>query len=108
MDILFAQDGTAGSGMSFWFLMMIVFVIFYFLLIRPQSKQRKAHAKQLQELKKGDKILTRGGIYGKIVGIKGKENNIVLIDTGDNNKLSVARSYIAGLAETAPTEPETS
>jgi len=107
LDILHAQDAS-GGGMSFFVPMLIVFVIFYFLLIRPQSKQRKTHIKQLQELKKGDRILTRGGIYGNIVDIIGKEANMIIIDVGDKNKLTVARSYIAGLADSAPTEPENS
>ena len=49
-------------------------------------------------IKKGDKILTRGGLYGKIVNFQGKNDNKIVIDAGSGVKLNVARSYIAGLA----------
>ncbi|MFQ6610386.1 MAG: preprotein translocase subunit YajC [Fidelibacterota bacterium] len=106
MDILFAADqAPAGSGIGAFLPIILMFAILYFLIFRPQMKQRKVHAKTLEELKKGDKILTRGGIYGKIVEVTGKNNNKLIIDVGGNTKITVARAYVAGLAETAPDKP---
>jgi preprotein translocase subunit YajC len=79
-----------------------IFVIFYFLLIRPQQKQQKTHAKMLEGLKKGDKILTSGGFYGTIVGIKGTDLEVRF---AENVKLTVARSAVAKLIA-AGTEEE--
>ena len=69
--ILFAQsaNGQQQSPMSFLFLILIV-VIFYFFMIRPQVKKQKEIRKFRENLKKGDRIITTGGIYGKITDIK--------------------------------------
>jgi preprotein translocase subunit YajC len=72
--------------------MIAIFAIFYFLLIRPQQKQAKEHEKMLENLKKGDKILTTGGLYGTIVGIKGDDLEVKFSETV---KLFVARSAVA-------------
>ncbi len=71
-----------------------IFVIFYFLLIRPQQKQQKAHEKMLEGLKKGDKVLTTGGFYGTIVGIKGTDLEVRF---AENVKLTVARQAVSKL-----------
>ena len=77
----------------------LMFVIIYFLMIRPQSIQQKKHTSMLNELKKGDKVVTRGGIVGKIVDIQGSKNEKLIINTGDNTKLNILKSYITSLAE---------
>ena len=74
-----------------------MFLIFYFIIIRPQSNERKKHEDELINLKQGDKVLTRGGIYGTIIGFQGKNDNRVTLDAGSGTKLSVERSFIAGL-----------
>ena len=76
---------------------ILMFLIFYFIIIRPQSNERKKHENQLANLKQGDKILTRGGIYGTIIGFQGKSDNRVTLDAGSGTKFSVERSYIVGL-----------
>ena len=66
------QNG-GGGGMrtgALIFQMVAIFAIFYFLFLRPQQKQRKAHEARLLELKKGDKIVTAGGIVGDVVDVK--------------------------------------
>ena len=100
MDILFAQsvNAPAGSGIAAFLPFILMGLIIYFLIIRPQSKQRKEHDATITGLKKGDKILTRGGLYGKIVNFQGKNDNKVTIDAGSGVKLSISRSYIIGLA----------
>ena len=99
MSILFAQSSTsAGSGIAAFLPFILIGVVFYFLILRPQSKQRKGHESLIADLKKGDKILTRGGLYGKIVNFQGKNQNKIIIEASAGVKLTIARSYIAGLA----------
>ena len=99
MEILFAQNiGQSGSGILGFVPILLIGLVFYFLILRPQTKQRKQHENTLSELKKGDKILTRGALYGKIVNFQGKNDKKVTIDAGSGIKLNIARSYIAGLA----------
>ena len=82
MNILFAQslNVPTGSGIAAFLPFILMGLIIYFLIIRPQSKQRKRHDTTIAGLKKGDKILTRGGLYGKIVNFQGKNDNKVTID----------------------------
>lgn len=89
------QQGIGGLVTSFLPLILI-FVIFYFLLIRPQSKKAKDHKQMLDNLKKGDKVMTTGGVYGVIEEI---DANAVTLKVGikDDVKIKVNRSYIAGL-----------
>ena len=92
MDILIAQNsGQPGSGIAAFLPILLIGVIFYFLILRPQSKQRKQHENALSELKKGDKIITRGGIYGKIVNFQGVNDSKVIIDAGSGIKLNIAK-----------------
>ena len=99
MEFLFAQTNEqTGSGIAAFLPIILIGLIFYLLILRPQSKQRKQQADSLSQLKKNDKILTRGGIYGKIVSFQGKNDNKVTIDVGSGIKLNIARSYIAGPA----------
>ena len=58
----------------------------------------------LNDLKKGDKILTRGGLYGKIVNFQGKNNEKLTIDIGSGIKVNIARTYITGLADKSESE----
>ena len=77
----------------------LMFVIIYFLMIRPQSIQQKKHAAMLANLKKGDKVITRGGIIGKIASIQGANNEKIIINVGDNTKINILKSYIVSLSE---------
>jgi preprotein translocase subunit YajC len=69
--------------------------IWYFLLIRPQSQQRKKMQEMLETLKTGDRVVTSGGIYGTIQGFK---DNVVQLQISSQVKVDVARSAITGLA----------
>ncbi len=96
-----AGNGQGGSPgfedmIKSFFPLIIIFVIFYFLLIRPQSKKAKEHKQLLENLKKGDKIMTNGGIYGIIDDI---EANVVTLKVGIGGdvKIKVDRNYIAGM-----------
>ena len=95
MSILFAQsEQMPGTGIAAFLPFIIIGLIFYFLILRPQSKQKKELDTMLANLKIGSKILTRGGIYGKIVSFQGKNDHKVTIDVGSGTKITVSRSYI--------------
>ena len=67
--ILLQAEGAAqgqGSSWSFWIMMILIFVVFYFFMIRPQTKKQKELQAQREAMKKGDKVVTAGGIYGEI------------------------------------------
>jgi len=76
--------------------LLAIFFVFYFLLIRPQAKKQKQHEEMLSQLKKGDKVVTTGGIYGKISAVK---DEIIVLSVGDNVKLEVAKSAVSRVAE---------
>ena len=64
--ILLQETAQQGSQWSFWIMMVLIFVVFYFFMIRPQTKKQKELQKQRESMKKGDKVVTAGGIYGEI------------------------------------------
>ena len=71
---------------------ILIFVVFYFLLIRPQQKRAKEHREMIKNLKKGDEIITSGGLYGKIVGIT---DEFLTLEVAENVKVKVARNYVS-------------
>ena len=77
---------------------ILIFAIFYFLLIRPQQKKAKEHQKMLNNLKKGDKVLTSGGIYGVVVGIKPA---IFELEIAEEVKIQVAKSAVSQVLKPA-------
>jgi len=85
--------GTGTMATMVWF--GLIFVIMYLLLIRPQRKKQKEHEKLLGELKKGDKVVTSGGMFGTIFAIDEERNRIVL-KINDTTKLEFLKSSIAG------------
>lgn len=96
-NILLAQIGGETQGLLTSILMMVgVFAIFYFLLIRPQQKRQKDLKKQIGELSKGDRFVTTGGIYGKVIGIK---ENVITAQIAENVKVEIAKSAISAIVE---------
>lgn len=92
LAMLFTPAGQSGSGMTVLLIQVgAIFAIFYFLIIRPQRRQRDAHEKLLASLQKGDQVVTSGGIIGEVVYLK---DNEVTIKSGEA-KLVVMRSNIA-------------
>ena len=77
MSILFAQSASAGGSIAAFLPFILIGLIFYFLILRPQSKQKKDHDLMLSNLKKGDKLLTRGGLYGTMVNFQGKNDSSI-------------------------------
>lgn len=89
-----AQGGAAGySGLI---MMLLIFVVFYFFMIRPQSKRQKEIKKQREAMKAGDKVITSGGIYGKIKDVK---DNAVIIEIAENVRIKVDKNSVYVAAE---------
>jgi preprotein translocase subunit YajC len=74
--------------------LLVIFAIFYFLMIRPQQKQQKQHREMLAALKKGDRVVTRGGMMGTIYAIA---ETIVTLEIADNVRVKFSRDAIAGV-----------
>ncbi|WP_027722442.1 preprotein translocase subunit YajC [Maridesulfovibrio zosterae] len=96
-----AQGGPMGALGSFLPL-ILMFAIFYFLLIRPQQKKAKEHKAMLEGIQKGDRILTAGGLYGRVVAVDGDE---LTIEIAEGMQVKLDRGYIAGLSN--PVKKET-
>ncbi len=92
------QSGGTGGGQGNWYSSLLplvaIFGIFYFLMIRPQQKQQKKHRDMLAAMKKGDKVVTRGGIHGTIHGIT---DNIITLEVSENMKIKLTREAIASI-----------
>jgi len=88
-------SGGAQGWMSF-LPIILIFVVFYFLLIRPQQKRSKDHRKLLEDLKVGEYVLTSGGIYGRITGLR---DNTVTLEISDKVRVKVNRGNIAGVVK---------
>ena len=97
MELLYGQAQQGGGLAAFLPSILIMFII-YFLMIRPQTKRQKEKQKMREELKKGNKIITMGGIYGSVQGFKEKGRQVV-IKVDNNTNITINRTAIAGLAE---------
>jgi preprotein translocase subunit YajC len=72
--------------------MILMFAVFYFLLLRPQAKRAKAHADTLAQLKRGDEVITSGGIYGRVEGLT---DEFITLEIADGVRVKVVRRQIA-------------
>lgn len=91
-----------GTGLESILFLVLMFVVFYFLLIRPQQKQRKKHQALVAGLKRGDDVITTSGIFGTIEKI---EDNTVTLEIAKGTRIKVLKTYVGGLA-TSDTEKE--
>ena len=102
LNSIFLQAATAANGTaqqsswSFWVMMILIFVVFYFFMIRPQQKKQKELQAQREALKKGDKVITAGGIYGII---KEVQENAFLIEVSKDVTLKVDKGSVYVSAE---------
>ena len=87
-----AAAAPQGAGVEQLFIMVAIFAVFYFLLIRPQTKRAKEHRKMVSELAKGDEVVTNGGIYGKITKIS---DDNVEVEIADNMTVHMQRQAIS-------------
>lgn len=86
------QQGSGGGAMNF-IMMGAIIVVFYFFMIRPQMKKAKEQKKYVEALKKGDKILTIGGIYGKIVEVR--DDATFIMETEDGSKMKISKNAVS-------------
>ena len=98
-----AEGAPGGGGLMTFMPFVAIIAIFYFLIIRPQSKKRKETEKMLSTLKKGDRIVTIGGLYGTIQSVR---DTTVIIRADDNVKLEFLRSAISSVVTQAPSKEE--
>ena len=77
--------------------MAVIFGIFYFIIIRPQNKKRDTFQKKLDNIKKGDKVITAGGLKGTVKDFQGKDNEIIILDVGSDTKVNCVRNYIVNV-----------
>ncbi len=74
------------------FVLLPMFAIFYFLILRPQAKRQKEHQAMLQKLGKGDEVVTRGGLIGKITGVG--DDGVLVIELQEKVRVRVPRAYV--------------
>ena len=106
IDIAYAMTSQpGGEGQANYLLQFLpiiaIMAVFYFLLIRPQQKKQQQHSQFLKGLKKGDSVITQGGLYGKISSIS---DQIVTLEIADKIKVRVSRAHIAGAAGSSDIE----
>ena len=101
IDIAYALGGGGGEGaggFGGFIPIILMFVIFYFLLIRPQQKKHKDHRTMVSNLKKGDRIITSGGLHGHITGI---DDTTLTVEIADKVRVKVARSNVSAMVQPA-------
>lgn len=99
MDLIFAMapapgEGGGGNFVSTIIMFGAIFLIFYFMIIRPQQKRAKEREKLLSNIQKGDKVITSGGVHGIVAGL---EEKTALLDIGDKVKIKIERSAITSV-----------
>ena len=94
MGGLGGSGGGQGSGLSAFVPLILMFAIFYFLLIRPQQKKSKQHKAMLGAVRKGDKVITSGGLHGEITGLT---EDAVTMEIAPKVRVKVSRGAIAGV-----------
>jgi preprotein translocase subunit YajC len=86
--------GGSGGGLGAFLPLIIIFAIFYFLLIRPQQKKAKQHKQVLGSLKKGDRVVSSGGLHGVITGLS---DDVVTMEISPKVRVKVTRGSISGV-----------
>ena len=92
--VLAIAEGVSAPAFMQFVPILLVFAIFYFLLIAPMRKRQKALQGLIEGLKKGDRVVTNGGLYGTVAAV---EEKVVVLKLAENMKVRVAKSAIAGL-----------
>lgn len=93
-----AGNGQAqGSGIGLIVMMAVIFGLFYLLILRPQQKEQKKTQDMLKAIQKGDRVITKGGIYGTVV--QDKDENALLLKIADNVKIEILRSAIISVID---------
>jgi preprotein translocase subunit YajC len=101
-----AQGGSPEGSMISTFVMFgLIIAIFYFLILRPQQKRQKERQKLLNAIKKGDKVVTAGGMHGTIAGL---DEKTILLQVADNVKMKFDRTAIANILKEGESETKES
>ncbi|MDR3047538.1 MAG: preprotein translocase subunit YajC [Bacteroidales bacterium] len=87
-----AAPATQGGGGMMWIMLLLIIVVFYFFMIRPQQKKQKQMQSYRDTLQKGDKVVTIGGVHGKIDGVK---DTSFLLEIADGVKIEIDKAAIA-------------
>ena len=102
IDIAYAMGqggaGGQGGGFSSFIPLILMFVIFYFLLIRPQQKKQKDHRLMISNLNNGDRIITSGGIHGRITSVG---DNTLTIEIADRVRVKLNRTNVSALLQSS-------
>ena len=98
-----AAGNTSMSMVSTLITFGLVFVIFYFLIIRPQNKKQKEAKKMIEAVKKGDKVVTIGGVHGTVASVK---DGTIVIKVDDNCKIEFSKSAISAVTAKGEEKPE--
>ena len=96
-------DGSPGSAIMGFLPLVAIIAIFYFLILRPQNKKQKETQKMISALKKGDRVVTIGGIHGVIQSVK---ENTVIVKVDETVKLELNRGAISSVSSVAKEEKE--
>ncbi len=100
IDFAYAMTGGSGGGQGGGFgafvPLILMFAIFYFLLIRPQQKKAKLHREMVSTLKKGDRVVSSGGLHGLVTGIT---DTVITMEVAPKVRVKVSRGSIAGVAQ---------
>jgi preprotein translocase subunit YajC len=98
MDFLissaYAQDAAPQSGLMGFLPLILIFIVFYFMLIRPQMKRAKEHRQMVSALSKGDEVVTNGGLLGKITEVG---ESFVTVHLADNVEVKIQRHAVASV-----------
>ena len=98
-----AAGGGAGAGIASFIPIILIFAIMYFLMIRPQQKKIKEHAAMVAALRRGDQVVTQGGLIGKVTKVK--EDNEIEVEIAQGIKVRVVKNTVAQvLSKTEPAE----
>ena len=89
--LLQAATATEGSGWSSIIMIVLMFVVIYFFMIRPQQKRQKEIKKFRDSIKKGDKVITAGGIYGKVKDVK---ETTITLEIADNVRITIDKNSV--------------
>ena len=105
MNVAFVNlQAAAGGDYSFLIMMILIFVIMYFFMIRPQNKRQKEIAKFRNNLEVGQDVITAGGIYGKIKGLE--DNGVVVLEIASGVKIRIDKNSIFSDAASSQQQPK--
>ena len=109
--IVFAQEeggGFFGGGLGGFMPIILIFAIFWFLIIRPQSRKQKARERKVQSMQKGDTVMTHGGIYGKIVKEIDQDVVVLEVDKHSKTRIQFTRTAILDIIDSAAVQDDAS